>query len=104
MRIRARQLRSQRTRKPRERRATPEREPGPYVKAQITRLVVEVGNRADDWRGATVDAELAFRWWVSAPHADRHDAAIAYMAAIDREEQAANEYRRAWESCCAAAP
>jgi len=112
MRIRTRHWRPQLTRKTRAPRAVPERgsspyvarEPSPRVKAQITRLVVEVGNRADEWRSATVDAEFAFRWWASAVYADRDDAAAVYLAATDREEQAANEYRRAWEACCAAAP
>lgn len=104
MRIRTRRWRGQRSRKTNRPRATPQREPGPSVKAQITRLVVEVGNRADDWRSATVDAEFAFRWWVNADHADRDNAATVYLAATDREEKAANEYRRAWEACCAAAP
>jgi hypothetical protein len=104
MRIRTRQWPPQRTRKTRGPRATREGEPSPHVTAHITRLVVEVGNRADDWRSATVDAERAFRRWANAARTDRDDAAVAYLAATDREEQAAGEYRRAWEACCAAAP
>jgi hypothetical protein len=96
-----RPLRTRETRRPA---ARPKREPGPHVTAHITRLVVELGNRADDWRGATVDAECAFRLWGDAAYTDRDKAAVAYLAATDREEQAASEYRRAWEACCAAAP
>jgi hypothetical protein len=74
------------------------------VRAQITGLVVDVGNRADAWRSAAVDAELAFRWWINSDYADRDDAAAVYLAATEREEKAATEYRRAWEACCSAAP
>jgi hypothetical protein len=66
--------------------------------------VVEVGNSAGAWRGAAVDAELAFRWWTTADSADRARAATAYLAAIEREEKAASEYRRALEACATAVP
>jgi hypothetical protein len=65
---------------------------------------VDVGNRADAWRGAAVEAELAFAWWNAAAGPERGDTAAVYMAAIEREEKAADEYRRACEACCAAVP
>jgi hypothetical protein len=76
----------------------------PSVRQHITRLVVEVGNRAGTWRDAAVDAELAFLWWKSTAPAARPDAAAVYVAAIDREERAAGDYRRAWEACCTTVP
>lgn len=76
----------------------------PSVRQHIARLVVEVGNRAGAWRDAAVDAELAFLWWKNAARAARRDAAAAYMAAIEREEKAASDYRRAWEACCTTVP
>jgi hypothetical protein len=84
--------------------AAAERRCSPSVKEHITRLVVEVGNRAGEWRDAAVDAELAFLWWKNAAPAARPYAATVYMAAIEREEQAANEYRRASEACCTTVP
>ena len=65
---------------------------------------MEVGNRASAWRDAAVDAELAFAWWQSANQADRSNAAAAYLAAIEREETAANEYSKALEACCTTVP
>jgi hypothetical protein len=76
----------------------------PGVKARITRLVVDVGNRASAWRGAAGDAELAYRSWKTAPREQRGDAAAVYLAAIEREEKAAAEYRRALEACWSAVP
>jgi hypothetical protein len=67
----------------------------PRVWANVTRPVVEVGNRASAWRGAAFDAELAFRSWKAAPQAQRGNAAAGYLAAIEREEKAATEYRQA---------
>jgi hypothetical protein len=76
----------------------------PRVEEQITRLVVEVADRAQAWRGAAAETELAFRWWTGAAQGERDDAAAVYLAATEREETAANEYRRAWETCCTAVP
>jgi hypothetical protein len=84
--------------------SSPRRTCDPDVKAHITRLVVEVGNRAQAWRSAAVETELAFRWWREAVQGERDDAAAVYLAATEREETAANEYRRAWETCCATVP
>jgi hypothetical protein len=83
---------------------TPVRRVSPRIKAHVTRLVVEVGNRASAWRGAAGDAELAYRWWKTAPLDERGDAAAAYLAAIEREEKAAAEYSRALEACSGAVP
>jgi hypothetical protein len=76
----------------------------PGVRAQITRLVVEVGNRASAWRDAASDAALAYRWWKTASLKERGDAAAAYLAAIEREEKAAAEYRAALEACSSTVP
>jgi acyl-CoA reductase-like NAD-dependent aldehyde dehydrogenase len=74
------------------------------VKEQVTRLVIEVGDRASAWRDAALDAELAFRSWASAPPVERAGAAAAYLAAIEREEKAADEYRSAVEACASTRP
>lgn len=73
-------------------------------KKRITWLVVEVGSRASAWRQAATDAQLAFEWWRSAAQGDRVTAAAVYMAAIEREEKAANEYSAALEACWSTAP
>lgn len=87
-----------------ERPGTRERTRSPHVRQHITRLVVEVGNRASAWRDAAADAEFAFRWWKSADQADRGTAAAAYLAAIEREEKAAHEYSEALEACSSTVP
>jgi hypothetical protein len=74
------------------------------VKEHITRLVVEVGNSASAWRDAALDAEVAFRRWASAPRVERAAAAAVYLAAIEREEKAASEYRSAVEACASTVP
>lgn len=74
---------------------------GRALRAQVTRLVVEVANRAQSWRDAALDAETSFRSWQAAGAQERADAAAAYLAAIEREEKAADEYRRASAACCA---
>ena len=71
----------------------------PRVREQVTRLVVDVGNRASAWRDAALEAELAYRWWRVADQADRDDAAAVYLAAIEREEKAAAGYSAALEAC-----
>jgi hypothetical protein len=74
------------------------------MKAHVTRLVIEVGNRAQSWRDAALDAELAFRSWQTAAGGERDAAAVGYLAAIEREEKAASEYDRASAACCATLP
>ena len=87
-----------------ERTRSPARTVSPGVREHVTRLVVEVANRADAWREAADDAELAYRWWSSAPPEERGNAAAVYLAAIEREEKAAVEYGRALEVCSATTP
>jgi hypothetical protein len=76
----------------------------PGSKERITGLIVDVGNRASAWRGAAGDAELAYRSWKTAPLEQRDDSAAAYLAAIEREEKAAAEYRRSLDACWSAVP
>ena len=76
----------------------------PRAREHVTRLVVEVGNRASQWREAAVDAELAYGRWKSALQTDRPDAAAVYLAAIEREEKAADENSRALEACWGTSP
>jgi hypothetical protein len=91
-------------RHPAARSRTQKRAVSPLVREQITRLVVDVGNRASAWRDAAADAQRAYRWWKTAPPSRRGDAAAAYLAAIEREEKAAAEYSRALEACCSTVP
>jgi hypothetical protein len=76
----------------------------PHLRERCTRLVVEAGNRAQSWREAALDAELAFAWWQTAAAGQRSHAAAGYLAAIEREEKAASEYSRASEACCIPLP
>jgi hypothetical protein len=71
----------------------------PRVREQVTRRLLDVGNRASAWRDAASDAKLAYRWWAVADQAHRDDAAAVYLAAIEREEKAAAEYSKALEAC-----
>ena len=63
------------------------------------RQLVELDRRALSWRAAAGNAELAFRSWGRAATKDRDAAAARYLAAIDREERAAQEYRDAVHAC-----
>lgn len=76
----------------------------PSAKVHITTLVVEVADRADAWRDAARASEVAFACWKNADQTARRDAGALYIAAIEREEHAADEYRSAWEACCTAVP
>ena len=69
------------------------------VEEHVTRLVVDVGNRARAWRDAALEAQAAFETWTDAALRDRGEAASVYLAAIEREEKAASEYSRAVEAC-----
>ena len=73
------------------------------ARGTVTRLVIDVGNHADAWRCAAAEAELHYRSWLNGGTEDRRQAALAYLAAIDREERAAAEYREAWLACCSCA-
>ena len=46
-----------------------------------------------DWRSASADALAAYRSWSLAPRAFSADVFAAYVAALDREEAAANHLR-----------
>lgn len=46
------------------------------------------------WREASVGVETAYHRWRQAPAAERQLAFDHYFAELDREENAASEYRR----------
>ncbi|HTT31448.1 MAG TPA: hypothetical protein VMG37_23735 [Solirubrobacteraceae bacterium] len=46
------------------------------------------------WREASAGVETAYRRWRQAPLGERQLAFDRYFAALDREEDAASEYRR----------
>jgi hypothetical protein len=48
----------------------------------------------DAWLFAEADATLALAAWRLAPHAEKRDAHVGYVAALDRETKAADEFRR----------
>ena len=52
----------------------------------------------DAWRDAADDVEAASRRWRAASGHARNDAALAFFAALDREEQAAAAYQLALEA------
>ena len=52
----------------------------------------------DSWREAAYEVEAASRRWQAASADDRHGAALAFFAALDREEKAAAEYEHAWRA------
>jgi hypothetical protein len=54
----------------------------------------------DAWREAATDVEAASRYWQAAQDEEREGAALAYFAALDREEKAAAEYKIAWRAWC----
>jgi hypothetical protein len=67
---------------------------------RLTGMVSAVDRHAHTWRCATAEADRAFRVWQSAPRRQRPLAALAFFAALDHEERAALDYRRAWEALC----
>lgn len=52
----------------------------------------------DHWRNAADDVEAASRRWRAASPGERADAALAFFAALEREETAAFVYQLAWEA------
>jgi hypothetical protein len=68
----------------------------------LTPLRVVLDGLAQEWRAAELDAESALRRWRGAGPEQRTLAAVAYVAAMDREERAATRYRMAWEAWCSA--
>ena len=74
----------------------------PFARRQMEALLVAVGDSASAWREQARQAELAFNRWQHAAGGHRRQAAADYQQAIEREEKAAEEYRRVWEACCTA--
>ena len=71
--------------------------PGPAIGLRrIARR--EVVRAIDAWRAAADVVEATARDWTSAQASRRAVAAGAYFAALDREERAAADYERAWET------
>jgi hypothetical protein len=54
--------------------------------------------RFDWWREAAYEVEATSRRWQTASAEERHAAALAFFAALDREEKAAAEYEHAWRA------
>lgn len=52
----------------------------------------------DSWREAAYDVEAASRRWRTAAPDEQPAAALAFFAALDREEKAAAEYEHAWRA------
>ena len=52
----------------------------------------------DAWRDAAVEVKAAWRRWRVASGGTRANAALAFFAALEREEKAADVYRLASES------
>jgi hypothetical protein len=52
----------------------------------------------DAWRAAAIDVEASSRRWRSATREERAGAALAFFAALEREEKAATAYQLAWEA------
>jgi hypothetical protein len=74
----------------------------PSVVSPVSTLIDAVMDGYVDWREESSAVELAYRRWVQAAAGDRELAFDAYLAALDREESAANEYRRLIEQAEAA--
>jgi hypothetical protein len=51
------------------------------------------GELYDAWHSACDQALMAYRVWSQAPDSDKQDAHVAYLAALDREEAAAEHIR-----------
>jgi hypothetical protein len=60
----------------------------------ISELIDAVMDGYVAWREESAAVESAYRTWRGAPPAQRTFAFDDYFAALDREEQAASEYRR----------
>jgi hypothetical protein len=69
---------------------------------QVNYEVAEIGVRLLDdaylaWAAAENECSWALREWSTTAGARRAELYRAYMAALDREEAAANDLRRLWE-------
>lgn len=73
----------------------------PDMIKDLTRALVAVDVSAAAWRRAEDDVRRAYHAWRSVATAQRPAATIAFLAALDREEQAAAQYQLAWETWCA---
>jgi hypothetical protein len=62
--------------------------------AASSELIDAVMDAYVTWRERNAAVEVAYRMWSRAPEADRAVAYDGYAAALDREEFAADEYRR----------
>ena len=62
--------------------------------ASSSTLIDAVMDSYVDWREESAAVELAYCRWRQAASHDFEPAFNAYLAALDREEQAANEYQR----------
>ncbi|MGH2885557.1 MAG: hypothetical protein ACRDPA_23120 [Solirubrobacteraceae bacterium] len=60
----------------------------------ISDLIDAVMDGYVTWREESAAVEAAYRAWRGAPTAQREIAFDDYFSALDREEQAASEYRR----------
>jgi hypothetical protein len=60
----------------------------------ISDLIDAVMDGYVTWREQSAAVEAAYRRWRGAPPAQREIAFEDYFSALDREEQAASEYRR----------
>jgi len=72
------------------------------VASPVSALIDAVMDGYVDWREESAAVELAYRRWRQAASRDREPAFDEYLAALDREEQAAGEYRRLIERAEAA--
>jgi hypothetical protein len=76
-------------------------EPVRRTDAGLTVVLVAVDAACGEWCAAAHAEELALVRWRTAVGEERPLAAAAFVAALEREERAALEYRVAWEAWCA---
>jgi hypothetical protein len=75
------------------------KKPALYRRRTAKRTRPTLVGHLDAWRDAADDLEAAWRRWRSAVSPDaRADSALAFFAALDREETAAGAFQLAWES------
>lgn len=75
----------------------------PCAASRISTLIDAAMDSYVDWRQESAAVELAYRRCQQAASHDRDRAFDEYLAALDREEQAANEYQSFIERAGAAA-
>jgi hypothetical protein len=68
----------------------------------VSTLIDVVMDGYVEWREESAAVELAYRRWAQAASGDRELAFETYRAALEREESAADEYRRLIERAQAA--